>query len=58
MDIDCLTGLFNRKALDKQMQNKVNIATSNHTFLVILLDIDNFKSINDCFGHYEGDIAL
>lgn len=58
MDTDYLTGLFNRKVLDKHMQNKVEIATSNYTFSAILLDIDNFKSINDCFGYYEGDIAL
>ncbi|MHC1723569.1 MAG: GGDEF domain-containing protein [Aminipila sp.] len=58
MSIDYLTGVFNRKELDKHMQNKIDIATSNHSFSAILLDIDNFKFINDSFGHYEGDIAL
>lgn len=58
MDIDYLTGAFNRQMLDGYMQHKINISTSNRTFSAILLDIDNFKSINDCYGHYEGDTAL
>lgn len=58
MSTDYLTGVFNRKELDKYMQNKIDTATSKHSFSAILLDVDKFKSINDCFGHYEGDIAL
>ncbi|QHI73620.1 GGDEF domain-containing protein [Aminipila terrae] len=58
MSIDYLTGVFNRKELDKYMQNKIAAAVSNQSFSAILLDIDNFKSINDQFGHYEGDLAL
>lgn len=58
MSTDYLTGVFNRKELDKYMQNKIDTANSNHSFAAIMIDIDKFKSINDCFGHYEGDIAL
>jgi diguanylate cyclase (GGDEF)-like protein len=58
MDTDYLTGVFNRQSLDNHVQRKIDAATSNHSFSAILLDIDNFKSINDCFGHYEGDVAL
>lgn len=58
MDTDYLTGVFNRQALDNHMQNKINSAVNGHAFSAMLLDIDYFKSINDRFGHYEGDIAL
>lgn len=58
MATDYLTGVFNRKELDKYMQDKIDNVTSNHSFSAIMVDIDDFKSINDRFGHYEGDIAL
>lgn len=58
MDTDYMTGIFNRGSLDHHMQHKIDTATRNRSFSAMLLDIDNFKSINDGFGHYEGDIAL
>ena len=58
IDKDYLTGAFNRQILDSYMQHKIDASTGQRTFSAILLDIDNFKSINDCFGHFEGDIAL
>lgn len=50
---DSLTGLKNRRMIDKvfnEIQNK--------KFSVILLDIDNFKKVNDDFGHLIGDEIL
>jgi diguanylate cyclase (GGDEF)-like protein len=58
MDQDYLTGLYNRQSLDNQMQHKIDVATSQHTFSAMLIDIDNFKDINDLYGHNEGDLAL
>ncbi len=58
MDKDYLTGAFNRQTLDRYMQHKINAATRQKTFSAILLDIDQFKEINDNFGHFEGDTAL
>ena len=55
IDKDYLTGAFNRHALDSYIQHKIN---SSQPFSAILLDIDNFKQINDSFGHYCGDMAL
>jgi diguanylate cyclase (GGDEF)-like protein len=58
MDKDYLTGAFNRQALDHYMQHKIDTATEQKTFSAILIDLDEFKSINDRFGHFEGDDAL
>lgn len=58
MSTDYLTGAFNRKELDKYMQSKIDTANVSRSFSAILLDIDKFKTINDCFGHHEGDTAL
>ena len=59
IDKDYLTGAFNRLALDRYVKSMMSKKNSKHAgFAIILLDLDNFKSINDCYGHYEGDMAL
>ena len=50
---DALTGLFNRGAYDLLMEN----ADKEHMAL-ILIDIDDFKSVNDTYGHAVGDKVL
>lgn len=54
-DKDPLTGLFNRKAA------QTRIETAMHTsggYLFVIMDLDNFKQVNDRYGHQQGDRAL
>ena len=56
---DVLTGAHNRRVLDKVMGREINRA--NREFLplsVIMMDIDEFKQINDKHGHIAGDHVL
>lgn len=53
---DALTNVFNRTGLVEVMQDKVKKRSTNIALLAI--DLDNFKHINDAFGHMEGDKYL
>lgn len=53
---DALTGLPNRVLFNDKMKNLAS--NSNEEFAIALLDIDNFKYINDTVGHYVGDDFL
>lgn len=52
---DHLTNLFARKYLDKYVENSME---KDQSGVFILLDIDNFKNVNDTFGHQIGDEVL
>lgn len=58
MNTDFLTGAYNRKGLEMYIRQRIAASTENRTFSAILLDLDNFKSINDTFGHNTGDQVL
>jgi diguanylate cyclase (GGDEF)-like protein/PAS domain S-box-containing protein len=56
---DKLTGLYNRLKLDELMLVKIEAFRRYKVdFSIILLDIDNFKSVNDTYGHDVGDSVL
>jgi diguanylate cyclase (GGDEF)-like protein len=58
-DEDPLTGLNNRRGLDKRISPIMSYCIRDKgTVSVLILDIDNFKKYNDCFGHPEGDHCL
>ncbi len=57
--LDPLTGLYNRRFSDERMRAEILRAERNQSpLIVILFDLDNFKQINDCFGHSTGDLVL
>lgn len=62
---DSLTGLFNRKMLNEYISqwSHENVPARRHSdsgdeIIVIYMDVNNFKAVNDQYGHREGDIAL
>lgn len=55
--IDALTGLCNRGATQNLIVNTLSLR-GNQEHAIILCDVDNFKSVNDTFGHGTGDEAL
>jgi diguanylate cyclase (GGDEF)-like protein len=56
---DELTGLFNRRRFQEAMATEVERARRfNQPLGLVLLDIDDFKSVNDTYGHQQGDLVL
>lgn len=56
---DALTGLPNRRLLqDRLVQALARANRANHKVAVLILDLDDFKEVNDNFGHRIGDAAL
>ena len=56
---DSLTGLFNRKKLDDILADQfARFRRTQRPFSVLMLDIDNFKALNDTYGHLAGDQVL
>ncbi len=56
---DGLTGLYNRRHFDEQLQKEISRSQRDGTpMALIIADIDHFKRVNDTYGHDTGDLAL
>jgi diguanylate cyclase (GGDEF)-like protein len=56
---DHLTGLANRRRFERQLEREVERTQRYlHPFCVLMLDIDNFKQVNDTYGHEAGDQVI
>lgn len=56
---DALTGLPNRLRMKQFLENKLlNLAGTSHPLVILNVDLDKFKPVNDTFGHVTGDLVL
>lgn len=59
--LDPLTGIFNRRFFDQELPKIVRTfldMEGQKPFSMLVLDVDNFKEINDQYGHFIGDFAI
>lgn len=55
---DPLTGLLNRRGFFEKATNACEKLNDGATLSAVLLDIDDFKEVNDLYGHHIGDLAI
>ena len=55
---DPLTGVYNRLGLNKALKEALSGAGADNRYAVFFIDLDDFKYINDTYGHLIGDVLL
>ncbi|MFU0751046.1 GGDEF domain-containing protein, partial [Klebsiella pneumoniae] len=56
---DALTGLVNRRSFEMALSREADrVARSGEAALLLMLDIDHFKAVNDTYGHGAGDQVI
>lgn len=56
--VDELSGLYNKRAFEETVNKKLQYINAENTKLFIMFDIDNFKKVNDEYGHGRGDEVI
>jgi len=57
--VDPLTKVYNRRAFYEYMSKRLaHLKHHNHTLSLVMVDVDEFKKVNDLYGHSKGDEAL
>ena len=57
VQLDPMTGLFNKVAMEQIVKNRM-ASESDHKFFLAVIDVDNFKNVNDMLGHLFGDEVI
>lgn len=57
-EIDQLTGILNKKSIEKYIEQTIERSSDKDIFAVYIIDLDNFKGVNDNLGHIFGDEVL
>ncbi|MPT47062.1 MAG: EAL domain-containing protein [Sphingobium sp.] len=58
MQHDNLTGLLNREAFNRSLDDLTSTGDAGHTIITLFFDLDRFKDVNDTLGHKVGDLLL
>ncbi len=57
--LDYLTGIFNRRGFFSELDRRINQPFNRGRYLTVFsVDMDGLKTINDCYGHAQGDFAI
>lgn len=57
-DTDLLSGLLNKTAMQQRIKEKIAEGKDSFIGAFYIIDLDNFKQVNDCIGHSVGDAAI